>query len=190
MYKKIRTFRFPRAIMSFSDLSPAHTRLYGPFGLAPGAVADTSCTLGGLACQACSAVACSVPCRLACRYLLFPAARSVPSLRGLSFFCPFFPAIASLAPTTHRSSGLRTGKAAPFRDGFCDGMLRVLPYFFAAFLSAAYSSLTLASTAGVMLSVESASISAVALMMSLYFLSPLISCTARCSRSCARLVKT
>ena len=63
-------------------------------------------------------------------------------------------------------------------------------YFFSAFLSAAYSSLTFASTAGVMLSVVSASISAEALRISLYFLPLLISCTARCSRSWARLVNT
>ena len=63
-------------------------------------------------------------------------------------------------------------------------------FFFSAFLSAAYSSLTFCNTAGVMLSVVSASISAEALMMSLYFLSALICCTARLSRSCARFVKT
>ena len=67
---------------------------------------------------------------------------------------------------------------------------RTSGYFFSAFLSAAYSSLTLASTAGVMLSVVSASMSAEALMISLYLLSALISSTARCSRSCARFVKT
>ena len=86
----------------------------------------------------------------------------------------------------------REGAAAkkpPRKEGGRSCRSSETAYLF-SFFSAAYSSLTFASTAGVMLRVVSASMSAEALMISRYFLSALIASTARWSRSCARLVKT
>ena len=144
----------------------------------------------------CHRMACSLPPGLFPPPLCLPAAAAVPPVDTVArplFLLPVLPDPPTHRPTdppTHRAADLRTKKSRPEPGRLLCRNAACTPYFFVFFLSAAYSSLTLASTTGVILSVESASISAVALMMSLYFLSPLISCTARCSRSCARLVKT